>query len=570
MLKISKILSIGMFLVSVNATTLGAFSLKENVQKTIKYNSEIKAELKNQEAYKKYVDEKEGGYLPTLDFSTYYEKNELRTSASNKRNEGWNAKLRFEQLLYNGGFTSSEIDELRASTKANKHRSHLNIETIILKSINVYLSLVQYEELMFLSKDIIAINETNLLTAKDKEEISGEILETYQVSSKLHFSQEKFLEQENEYNKNSDSFEKFLGIKNPKNLCRPLIKRKDIPNTLEKAIEVSIVNSDEIQEAISKITVQRAKLAQANSKFLPTLTFQLQSSWDDDLILGKNKGRQDEYLARLNLTWNLFNGLKDHNISQREEKFLLEAKKDLDTITSEIIMKTKSSYYKFHNNLKRVSILKSYVEDNENIVDVYKKEFDAGTRTFVDILNAESELYQANTSLVNREFSLFVDYYDLLFTMSSLSKSILLENNQVCSKKVKKVKKESSTDNVDDELLDLLDDEPEEEKTTPKIIDNFIENAVLSLPANNYIINLATISVKTDVNKFISKYNLNKKDITVFIFGKNNEFKKVLYGNYATSKEAKDAILKLNKSAHKNKPYINKISIHHKLYRKSH
>ena len=372
MLKISKILSIGMFLVSVNATTLCAFSLKENVQKTIKYNSEIKAELKNQEAYKKYVDEKEGGYLPTLDFSTYYEKNELRTSASNKRNQGWNAKLRFEQLLYNGGFTSSEIDELRASTKANKHRSHLNIETIILKSINVYLSLVQYEELMFLSKDIIAINETNLLTAKDKEEISGEILETYQVSSKLHFSQEKFLEQENEYNKNSDSFEKFLGIKNPKNLCRPLIKRKDIPNTLEKAIEVSIVNSDEIQEAISKITVQRAKLAQANSKFLPTLTFQLQSSWDDDLILGKNKGRQDEYLARLNLTWNLFNGLKDHNISQREAKFLLEAKKDLDTITSEVIMRVKSAYYKFNQNLKRVDSLKAYVENNPKLVSFLK------------------------------------------------------------------------------------------------------------------------------------------------------------------------------------------------------
>ena len=166
----SKVLSIGFFLVSINATTLSAFSLKENVQKTIKYNPEIKAELKNQEAYKEYVDEKEGGYLPTLDFSTYYEKNEVRKSGDpTQRNEGWNAKLRFEQLIYNGGFTTSEIDELRASTKANKHRSHLNIETVILKSINVYLSLVQYDELMSLSKDIIDKNEKNLLTAKEKD-----------------------------------------------------------------------------------------------------------------------------------------------------------------------------------------------------------------------------------------------------------------------------------------------------------------------------------------------------------------------------------------------------------------
>lgn len=571
------------------ASTLNAFSLKESTQKTINFNPEIKAELRNQEAYKKYVDEKEGAYLPTLDFTTYYDKTVVKKETLNNtlKYNGWNAKLKLEQLIYNGGFSSSEVSELKATTKANKHRSHLNIETVILKSLNVYLGLVQYEELMQLSKGIILKNEENLITAHEKEEISGEILETYQVSSKLHFSQEKLLEQEDEYNKNSDSFKKFVGIEKPKNLCRPLINKKHIPFSLEETLKIAVMNSDEVLESIAKINVQKAKISQANSRFLPTLRLQLESSWDNDLIL-EGSGREDEYLARLNLSWNLFNGLKDYNITEREEKFLLESKADLDEITNSVVMKTKSSYFKFYNNLKRVDILKSYVEDNVNIVDVYKKEFDAGTRTFVDILNAESELYQANTSLVNREFSLFIDYYDLLFNLSSLSKIILTDNTQICSiKKKEKIIKKENLDNLDNELLDLLE-EPSESKIIKPIEKNenilgkdeddvlqednsLIEKdkvSIMKLSSDSYILNLSTIPANESVEAFARKYNLDINKIVSFTFGNKMQYKKVLYGNYLGYKNAKSELKKLPVKILSIKPYIDNAKKHQLLYSK--
>ena len=312
---------------------------------------------------------------------------------------------------------------------------------------------------------------------------------------------------------------------------------------------------------------------------------------------------QKEYLGRINLSWNFFSGGKDQSISQRERKFLLEAQENLNAVTDEVKDEIQTAYSKYHKNLKRVELLKLNVEDNFNIVDVYKQEFDAGTRTFIDILNAQAELYQANSSLVNREFSLFVDYYDLLLTLSTLSTSILEEDKQVCQKIVKKEKKKEE-ESVDDLLNELFKDEPvsnqnikedalnissiKSEKssqenlslnmnnntnsmlTSSKQIDGFLENKILSLTNDNHIINLATISANTDVNVFISEYELNESLITVFVYGENSQYKKILYGNYETFDEVTEILSSLNKKVLKNKPYISRISKNKDLYNKFH
>ena len=71
----------------------------------------------------------------------------------------------------------------------------MNIDNVVLETITAYTGLVQYNEMLELTKDMISTNEDNLQIAKEKESISGEVLETYQVDSKLNFVKEKYLEE---------------------------------------------------------------------------------------------------------------------------------------------------------------------------------------------------------------------------------------------------------------------------------------------------------------------------------------------------------------------------------------
>lgn len=52
-------------------TSLQATSLKEVLEHTIKSNQDIISKSLNNDAFKKYIDEQEGGYYPKLDLTAF-------------------------------------------------------------------------------------------------------------------------------------------------------------------------------------------------------------------------------------------------------------------------------------------------------------------------------------------------------------------------------------------------------------------------------------------------------------------------------------------------------------------
>jgi len=97
-------------------------------------------------------------------------------------------------------------------------------------------------------------------------------------------------------------------------------------------------------------------------------------------------------------------------MTQKETIFLKEEQKKLDDVTNEVIDEIKAAYGTFYNSQKRIENLRLYEEDNFNIVKIYKKQLADGTRTFIDILNAEAELYRSSIDKIQKEF----DYYTIL------------------------------------------------------------------------------------------------------------------------------------------------------------
>lgn len=446
--------------------SLHAMSLKDSVEKTLESNPNIIAEKANQDAFKKYIDEKEGKYLPTLDFNAYLEKSRTRDNfddgrRTDGREDGYNAALILRQLIYDGGLTPSEIDEMTHRDLANRYRSLNVIENTILETAKSYANLARLNEQVVFTKENIQTNEDNLVIAKEKEDISGEVLETYQVQSKLFFAKDKLIEEQNSKTVQLNALKKYVGVDITTKVCRPEIDETAIPSEPKLAIEQAILDNYEIKRQIEEIKVQREKLAQSDSTFLPTLRLELKTSIDDDLELNEN-GTEYQNYARLTFDWNLYNGGRDKNKSEQEEIFLKEKKKTLDEITNKVVQEIKDKYKEYFSNKKRVEMLKNYVRANANIVNVYKNEFDAGTRTFVDILNAQNELYQSTQSLVRKEFDLYDNYFDLLYSLSKLTKTILKQENQNCenvktiSYKIEPDKKKAE---FTDELKELLDEE---------------------------------------------------------------------------------------------------------------
>ncbi len=580
---------------SILTTSSYAVSLRDSVEMALNNNPDIIAERKNQEAFRKYVDDREGLYLPTLDIEAYLETSEIEkdyddnTPDTKTDEDGYNAAIIFRQYIYDGGETPSQVSEMKHQNSANKHRSLYAIENTILETVKAYTSLVQYDERLVLSADMIKTHEENLVTAKEKEEISGEVLETYQVSSKLHFVTDSYIEEQDLKETGVATYTKYVGKEPVGNVCRPIIDESKVPESLKEAIEIAVLGNHRILEQIERIKQQREKIAQYDARFLPSLNLEFKASIDEDLELNEN-GTQEDWYGRLNLNWNLFNGNRDEIRSEQEELFLQEQKKTLDEITNDVVSEVKSLYGKFYKNKKRVDALKKYVKANVNIVEVYKNEFEAGTRTFVDILDAESELYNSAKGLINMEYAALNNYYDLMFNLSMLSDAVLSSDNQNCANIKPRVidyvpeEKNKNTQSELDSLISSGDSSiiSAELGLDSSILDEEISNTAsndamkmvtseyksfLEAPKGYFTINIGTKKGMAAASRYIQENNLGD-DAYAFEFGPNMKSAKVLYGVYSSVGEAKSAMRTLNQSVLSGKPYIDNISKHQALYSK--
>ena len=206
------------FLLLIYTLNANATSLRDSIETTLNSNPSILAEHLNRKAYEMYIYQEEADYLPTLDLDAFVEKSKTYHDPDTpppakgwSEKDGWNAVLKFEHVLYDGGLTPSEAQEYRHKYNSNKYRSFYDVEQVILDTVNAYNDLVSKQELIALSKNNIAIHQDYLKIAKEKEEISGEVLETHQVNSKYHSVMDRFLEQENEHKKALSLYKKLVG-----------------------------------------------------------------------------------------------------------------------------------------------------------------------------------------------------------------------------------------------------------------------------------------------------------------------------------------------------------------------
>jgi len=421
-----------MFSVNLNAT-----SLRDSIEQTINQNPDIMAEHYNKKVNRANIKEQEGDYYPTLDFTTYLEKSrtekdyEDNTPDTEGNKDGWNANLKFEQVIYDGGKTPSEIEQFRHKYYNIKYTSNAAVQDIILEVTNTYLDLVLNQSLKAFGEFKVVAHEHYLKLAKEKEDISGEILDRLQVESKIRSLIDSNLDQEVKNQKAFSSHTKLAGKEIKGNICRPIIDEKLIPKTLEEAIDIALKSDNKIRAQYELIQEQKAAIAVEEAKFRPDLKLQVEAEWDNDLKLAEN-GKQDIYRARVESKWNFYEGGKDNITLEREKIAMLEQRKILDAIKNDVIDGIKGTYNTYFQMKKRIANLKEFVSINNQIVEVYREQIKEGSRTFLDLLNAETEVFRTRILLEEEEINRYREYFTMMKDLNKLSDSVLAQKNQKC------------------------------------------------------------------------------------------------------------------------------------------
>ncbi|MBD3829322.1 MAG: hypothetical protein IE890_02425, partial [Arcobacter sp.] len=169
-------------------------------------------------------------------------------------------------------------------------------------------------------------------------------------------------------------------------------------------------------------------------------------------------------------------------------------------------------------------------------------------------------------------------------SLSMLTETVLDPKNDVCSDdkalnyivSEQKLAVEKANDSSD--LKALLGDEPVQvKKAEPVVIpakEELVESkssdysTFLDAPEGYYTLNITTTEGLDAAKNYVSENALDKNSSYTYSFGPEMKSAKVIYGIFKSVKEANIAMESLPASVKANKPYIDNILKHQKLYAK--
>ena len=124
--------------------------------------------------------------------------------------------------------------------------------------------------------------------------------------------------------------------------------------------------------------------------------------------------------ALLNLSVPIYDG--NTNSSQRRDALykIRENQQKLEKIKREEIESLKSTYELYKSSIARIEAIKDEIKASEIALNAIKKEAEVGTKSLVDILDAEKELFNARISLIDEQELLLSHSYAIGAASGSL------------------------------------------------------------------------------------------------------------------------------------------------------
>lgn len=373
-------------------------------------------------AYHQHKSSK-GLWYPTIDLRASIGKGdqntaETRAGIAREDTQPKEYTLSLQQLLFDGFFTSQEIKRTESEMLSEYYGLQASAENKALDAITVYLSVLREDTLAKLAEKNLASHKEIFEQIKMRAESGlGSSSDLSQATGRLARAQANVIAGENNL---ADIHAQYINIigEAPKDLVLPVVNQSKIPFSLAETLNQSRRKHPTIAVANADIKATSAQLEAAKSGYYPKVTLEISKNKIDDR--GNSTALIEETRADIVMTYNLFRGGQDkHN--EHAAAYQIEQAKGIKSQAERDVLEGAKLAWNGMVSLKRqLEFLKIHVEQSYITQQAYKKQFDLGRRTLLDLLDTENELFEARKSFVSAETNYILAKYRVLNSMGRL------------------------------------------------------------------------------------------------------------------------------------------------------
>lgn len=422
------------------SSTLFGLTLQESVDKVLTQNPAIQAKIKEVDSIKKSLDIEKSGNYPSIDLSAAISENKsghLNNDVNDESYFQYYGTVTLTQNIFDGYKTSNRIDYQKNKLLSASYDYLDSVNELTYNTVESYLNVFRNKELLLAVENSVNVNKGIL------DKVTGLYDSGIKVISdvnKIHATYALSVSNLNVRKQNLNSSKIKL-----ENLVGANIELEK----LEKAtIDFSTLNlSDKnniLEEAkknnpillLGRYNVESAKSLnkESRSDYYPTVDIQLSQTYKDQSETNSFSSPDDQASAMITLKYNLYNG---GSKKEKEAQSLINVQKEKFTNADserKIEEDVKQSFSTIKALQEQIKYLNIYYQKSEEALDLYKKEYELGRRSLLDLLAVHNDLVNANIQITNATYDLELAKYKLAKATAKIVPVVTGENEKYKTK----------------------------------------------------------------------------------------------------------------------------------------
>lgn len=384
-------------------------TLKSAAEKAVLSNPEV---LQRWHAYKATEGERDaafGGYLPRLDLSASKGRDH-RDDPLLKKDYARNATtLTLTQMLYDGFATRNEVKRFDHALVVRLFELQDASETAALEAARAFIDVQRYRKLVALAEENYVRHRSVFEQIQKKVQAGvGRRVDLEQAAGRLALAEANLLTETSNLHDVSARYMRVVGEQPPKELESPVSLTKGLPKDMAEALANAQRGNPALLASIENVRSAYSAARVRDAAYQPRLDLRLKR--DHGHNLNGYAGQHESSTAEVVLSWNLFNGLSDVSRSRQYAEQHNVARDVRDKTCRDIRQNVAIAYNDTRKLVEQLGYLDQHQLSIEKARDAYRKQFDIGQRTLLDLLDSENELFQARRAYGNAEHDLAIAY----------------------------------------------------------------------------------------------------------------------------------------------------------------
>jgi TolC family type I secretion outer membrane protein len=398
-----------------------ASSFEDALGSAYQNNPQIKSERARLQATDEGVSQAVSGFRPTI--SANYNRGRQESSlggAAETRTNSELKSLRVEQPIFRGGGTWSSYQSALEQVKSGQHQLSAIEQRVLLDAVTVYMNVVSSSAILELSRKNMAVLEEQLNAANTRFQV-GEVTRTdvAQSEARLSDSKSRVIAAEGQLLSAIASYERVIGMRPEGTLMVPEAL-PELPLKLEDALQRARAANPQLLAAIYAAKASDYDVRTTKAALLPRVSLVGSMSRQKG---GGQSGNTEFDQDRLGVEVAIPIYQAGAEYSRVREAAATARQRSHDSIDQRqsIDEAVIQSWEQLESAVATITTRNDQIKAAELALEGVKQEQQYGSRTVLDVLDAEQELFSARTNLVRAQRDRIVAAHSLAFTLGQLT-----------------------------------------------------------------------------------------------------------------------------------------------------